>query len=445
MLARRPAREHVAPVRVEPGEERGVTDQSVFGHFGISGTELARRQGIEQRRVGEDQDRLMKCTDQVLAVAGIDCGLAADRGIDLRQQRGRHLHVIESATENGGREPGEIADDAAAQRQHEIRTLDACSNQPFAHALEHWNAFRALARRHGHGGGSDARRRKGCLRRSQMVAHDGFVGDDRNLRPGPQRRDLLAQQSQQAAADVNVVAALAERDVDDDRVAGTQGRRHGSWPPSAQATPIRPASALTISSTIFSCMTSRDCTVRSARAYTGSRSSMSLRSVEPGSAVLSQIEMPFAAIAVRVSGLVKAPPPVARTWGPPSSRRRMTRASPARNSASPRTASISLIVMPAAFSISTSASTNGMPRRSARRRPIEDLPAPIMPTSVTVRGPSAATIAASGRPATSWAAPCGMFPSPPMVAPCAGRTAFWAVCLPAQRLAVKLRRAKRSR
>ena len=68
-----------------------------------------------------------------------------------------------------------------------------------------------------------------------MVAHDGFVGDDRDLRPGPQRRDLLAQQSQQAAANENVVAALAERDVDDDRIAGTQRRRHGSWPPSARA------------------------------------------------------------------------------------------------------------------------------------------------------------------------------------------------------------------
>jgi hypothetical protein len=56
MLARRPAREHVAPVRVEPGEEGGVSDQSVFRHFGISRAELARRQGIEQRRVGEDQD-----------------------------------------------------------------------------------------------------------------------------------------------------------------------------------------------------------------------------------------------------------------------------------------------------------------------------------------------------------------------------------------------------
>src|SRR5262245_53057454 len=54
------------------------------------------------------------------------------------------------------------------------------------------------------------------------------------------------------------------------------------------------------------------------------------------------------------------------------------------------------IDMPAAFSISVSASTNGMPSRCARRRPTEDLPAPIMPTSTTERRPRAAAMAVSG-------------------------------------------------
>src|SRR5262249_36605789 len=139
----------------------------------------------------------------------------------------------ESATENGGRKAGEIADDAAAQREHEIRTLDARGNQRLAHALELRKALRTLARRHRHRGSGDARRRERGLRDSEMVAHDGLVSHDCDLRPGPQRRDFLAEQRQQAAADVDVVAALAERDVDDDRVAATQGRRHGSWSPSA--------------------------------------------------------------------------------------------------------------------------------------------------------------------------------------------------------------------
>src|SRR3569832_1131172 len=54
------------------------------------------------------------------------------------------------------------------------------------------------------------------------------------------------------------------------------------------------------------------------------------------------------------------------------------------------------MVMPAALSISVSASMNGMPSRAARRRPIDDLPAPIMPTSTTERLPSARWMRASG-------------------------------------------------
>ena len=64
------------------------------------------------------------------------------------------------------------------------------------------------------------------------------------------------------------------------------------------------------------------------------------------------------------------------------------------------------MLIPAASSIALSASTNGMPSRAASRRPIDDLPAPIMPTSTSERAPSAATIAVSeiGTAVTSWLA-----------------------------------------
>ena len=51
--------------------------------------------------------------------------------------------------------------------------------------------------------------------------------------------------------------------------------------------------------------------------------------------------------------------------------------------------------MPAAASISASASRNGKPSRADSRRPMVDLPAPIIPTSTTERAPSAAVISAS--------------------------------------------------
>ena len=63
------------------------------------------------------------------------------------------------------------------------------------------------------------------------------------------------------------------------------------------------------------------------------------------------------------SAFMKAPPPVASTCGPPSSRRAITRARRRENTARRGLAKISGMVMPAAFSISPSASTNGMPSR----------------------------------------------------------------------------------
>ena len=58
----------------------------------------------------------------------------------------------------------------------------------------------------------------------------------------------------------------------------------------------------------------------------------------------SQTETALRAIRARVSGFMKAPPPVASTWGGPSSSRAITRRSPSRNAASPISAKISGMV-----------------------------------------------------------------------------------------------------
>ncbi len=52
------------------------------------------RSGSVRERIGVGDDRrgLVECADQVLAARVIDAGLAADRRIDLREQRGRQLH-----------------------------------------------------------------------------------------------------------------------------------------------------------------------------------------------------------------------------------------------------------------------------------------------------------------------------------------------------------------
>ena len=54
--------------------------------LGIAGAKFARAQRVERADVGQHQRGLMKGADEVLAMRRIDRGLAADRGIDLREQ-----------------------------------------------------------------------------------------------------------------------------------------------------------------------------------------------------------------------------------------------------------------------------------------------------------------------------------------------------------------------
>src|SRR5262249_61390827 len=134
-------------------------------------------------------------------------------------------------------------------------------------------------RRRGPDGGGGKR----GLGRRVMMARDRFVGDDRSPGARTQRGNLFAQQGQLTASDDDIVAALAERDVDDDQIAGAQRRSHDRRSPSAggagiaQERRICPASALTISSTIFSGSPSRDLTGESAQAIAGPRSPLALR------------------------------------------------------------------------------------------------------------------------------------------------------------------------
>ena len=71
----------------QPAEERCIAQQAVFRDFGITCSQFAPRQRVEQADVGDHRHRLMEGADQVLAMDGIDAGLAADGRVDLGQKR----------------------------------------------------------------------------------------------------------------------------------------------------------------------------------------------------------------------------------------------------------------------------------------------------------------------------------------------------------------------
>jgi hypothetical protein len=214
MVALGPAREHALPIGLAPAEEGLVVDEAVLGDLRVAGPDLAHRQGVEERGVGDHQARLMEGAHEVLAVGGVDPGLAADRGIDLGEQGGRDLHEAHAAADHRGREAGEVPDHAAPERDHEVAALDPGRQDRVADLREAGVALGRLARRHGHDSGPQAgvaeRLREACRveRAHVLVRHD-------RGRPRPEGRDPLGRAGEEPPSDQDLVGAVAE------------GHRHG--------------------------------------------------------------------------------------------------------------------------------------------------------------------------------------------------------------------------
>src|SRR5262249_6646642 len=87
----------------------------------------------------------MEDTEQVLALRVVHRGLAADRSVDLRQERGGHLDHREAAEEGRTREAAEVPDDPAAERDERRAALDACLEEAIVHQREPGEALVLLA------------------------------------------------------------------------------------------------------------------------------------------------------------------------------------------------------------------------------------------------------------------------------------------------------------
>ncbi len=117
--------QQVLQAALDVREQIRVADDTVLDHLREAGDELATRQRREGVDVGNDEPRLVERADQVLAAWVVDARLAADGGVDLRQQRGGQLDDGQAAQQRRRREAAEVADDAAAERDERRPTLDA--------------------------------------------------------------------------------------------------------------------------------------------------------------------------------------------------------------------------------------------------------------------------------------------------------------------------------
>ena len=112
------------PIRFAPGEESRIVDQAIFDDFGIAGPQLASVERVEQRGIGDDEQRMVEGPDQILLPGRVDGGLAADGAVGLGEQGRRYVDDRAAALEQGRGEAGDVADRATAQRNDRGAALD---------------------------------------------------------------------------------------------------------------------------------------------------------------------------------------------------------------------------------------------------------------------------------------------------------------------------------
>jgi hypothetical protein len=148
--------------------------------------------------------------DEVLALGQVHGGLAANRGVDLRQQRGGRLHHRDAAVVDRGSEARGVADDATTECHDGVATEQPPLREPGAQLVDRRERLRFLpvADQEDVGLGAGGVER-GRQRRRVPVGHAGLA-DHRNL-----------------AAPAHDVADSAERALPDDDVVGLGERdRH---------------------------------------------------------------------------------------------------------------------------------------------------------------------------------------------------------------------------
>ena len=139
------ARENRVDVAPDAIEQIAARGHAVLDDFVQAGAELAARQRFEQRRIDGDERRMVEGADQVLAERVIDAHLAADRAVDLREQRGRDLDQPDAAQVRGRDEPRHVADDAAADRDDAGAAIGLQLDQRFVRARDRRELLVALA------------------------------------------------------------------------------------------------------------------------------------------------------------------------------------------------------------------------------------------------------------------------------------------------------------
>ena len=147
----------------------------------------------------------MKCADKIFASGEIHPDLAAHGAIDLREERGGHLHEINAAQVCGGYESGHVADDAAAEGNNERAALDTVFGKLI---VTRPYIFERLGLFPGGLANEDGRKAGGLERgegRFAIVAGDGGIRYDRTTLSELEAGAVFTEGRDQPRRDVNRV------------------------------------------------------------------------------------------------------------------------------------------------------------------------------------------------------------------------------------------------
>ena len=126
-------------------KKRLIPQKPVFDDLAVACQQITLGQSVQHPNIRQHQRGLVKGPDQVFAMGRIDAGLAPNRGVNLRQQRGRHLHKSHPAPQHGAGKPHQIAHHPAAKGNHNIPAFDFFGQKPFNRAREFWPSFGAFS------------------------------------------------------------------------------------------------------------------------------------------------------------------------------------------------------------------------------------------------------------------------------------------------------------
>ena len=175
--------------------ERLAREQAGLDHLGPAVRELGVGQRLQERGIDHRPRRPVEGTDEVLRVRKVDRRLAADRGVDLPDERRGHRDPVDPAEVRRRGEAGDVARAAPAERDERAAALQP---ERVPERLDRLDRLRLLAR-------SDLVQRSGARSERQLRVHpvdpgDARVGDDLDR---PVAGNELAEPLERAQLDVD--------------------------------------------------------------------------------------------------------------------------------------------------------------------------------------------------------------------------------------------------